>query len=160
MTLRTGLVMALAVLVVDQALKLFALHAGHGAPVAPVPPGTMRVAFGLVLNPGVFFGMVLPEGANGQEVLVMVAVALAAVILVRMMNSRHLLLNLGRGAVIGGAASNALDRIRLGAVVDYVVLQRDDFVIVFNLADVAVVFGAALLLGGAAFYTLTGRWSR
>jgi signal peptidase II len=79
---------------------------------------------------------------------------------VRMMNSRYLLLNLGRGAVIGGAASNALDRIRLGAVVDYAVFQRQGLVVAFNLADIAVVLGAAVLIGGAAFYTLTGRWTR
>jgi signal peptidase II len=43
----------------------------------------------------------------------------------------------------GGAAGNLIDRIRLGAVVDYIDVH---FWPVFNVADLAVTTGAALLM--------------
>lgn len=54
----------------------------------------------------------------------------------------------GLGLVVGGASSNVLDRIRLGAVVDVLSVLRWRVV---NLADVALVVGA--LLVGVATWT-------
>ena len=44
---------------------------------------------------------------------------------------------LGYGFLLGGAAGNGLDRLRLGAVVDFLQLEPINFPI-FNLADVAI----------------------
>lgn len=46
-------------------------------------------------------------------------------------------------AIIGGGIGNLIDRIRLGYVVDFIILFPFDFI--FNIADVGVVIGAILL---------------
>jgi signal peptidase II len=107
-----------------------------------------------VFNPGIVFGAVLPT-ADSRLVVIVMAATIASVVLVRMMRSRRLLLNLARGAVVGGAVSNIIDRVQIGAVVDYLVVHTGPQVrFVFNLADVAIIAGALLLFAGAAAYAL------
>lgn len=157
MTLRAGLLVALAVLLLDQGLKLWALQ-GSGLPLHGhiLLLGGPEAGLGLtlVLNPGIVFGMVLPVGGQGHLLIVLLAAMVAGVVLVRMVRSRRLLLNLARGAVVGGAASNVADRVRIGAVVDYLAVHRGRTAVVFNLADIAVLLGAILLLAGAAAYAV------
>jgi len=50
---------------------------------------------------------------------------------------------LGAGLVAGGAAGNLIDRVRLGSVIDFIDLRIWP---VFNMADVAVCIGAAILV--------------
>jgi signal peptidase II len=58
---------------------------------------------------------------------------------------------LALGLIIGGALGNAIDRLAYGAVADFVLLHLETAGgrfnwYVFNLADVAIVAGVALLL--------------
>lgn len=53
------------------------------------------------------------------------------------------LVRIGIGAAIGGATSNLLDGLRRGAVIDFIDVG---FWPIFNLADIAIVFGIALAL--------------
>ena len=53
----------------------------------------------------------------------------------------------GLVVALAGAASNLWDRVRRGAVVDFIALGRWP---TFNLADVAIVAGVALTLGAVA----------
>ena len=55
--------------------------------------------------------------------------------------------HVGLGAALGGATSNLLDRLRRGAVIDYIDVG---FWPVFNLADAAIVLGVAVALGSMA----------
>jgi signal peptidase II len=156
MTRGAGLLMAFAVLLLDQALKAWALGGlprDSLVPLLGAPESGLSAM--LVLNPGIVFGTVLPIG-DAPNLLVQVLVALVAVtLLVRIARSRRLVLNLGRGAVVGGAVSNLLDRLRHGAVVDYLVIRRGDGGFAFNLADLAVVSGILLMLGWVVAYILT-----
>ena len=54
----------------------------------------------------------------------------------------------GSALLLGGAAGNWLDRVRLGSVVDFF-----DFRIwpVFNIADIAIVLGVGLILYDVLF---------
>jgi signal peptidase II len=51
--------------------------------------------------------------------------------------------SVGFGVAVGGATGNMVDRMRQGAIVDFIAIGRWP---VFNLADVAIVLGIALVL--------------
>jgi signal peptidase II len=159
MSLPAGLSVAAATLALDQALKTWARLGGvaeHGyAPLAEA--AGIGLGLTLVMNPGIVFGMVHTGGERHLPVIVL-AFTITSLVLVRMVRSRRILLNLARGAVVGGALSNVADRVRLGAVVDYLVVHTGAQVrFVFNLADLAIIGGALLLFAGAAAYALAAR---
>jgi signal peptidase II len=148
--LRTGVITALVVLVLDQLTKLwllFVFDIAHKGAVAVTP------FFDLVLgmNPGISFGWFQNEGALAQIVLLTIKVVAVIVLAVWMARSRTLLATLALGLIIGGAIGNAIDRFTYGAVVDFALFHvgtgenRWEWY-VFNLADVAIVAGVAALL--------------
>ena len=57
--------------------------------------------------------------------------------------SRHPVLPVALGLVIGGSISNLVDRVRLGRVTDFLDLESWP---AFNLADTFIVVGVAILL--------------
>ena len=101
----------------------------------------------LVWNRGVSFGMFNSGGAFAPWLLSGLALAVVVGLLVWLKRSDQLLTGLGLGLVIGGAFGNLIDRIRFGAVVDFL-----DFHLAgwhwpaFNLADAAICVGAVLML--------------
>lgn len=56
---------------------------------------------------------------------------------------RNGLASVGFGVAVGGATGNMLDRMRQGAIVDFIAIGRWPL---FNLADVAIVLGVGLVL--------------
>ena len=65
---------------------------------------------------------------------------------------RTALVALALGAVVGGAVGNVIDRLRFGAVVDFVDAHAWDWHwYVFNVADAAIVCGVGVLLADALF---------
>ena len=101
---------------------------------------------GAFLNMGEKHGKVLTFLVT---VVFLVLVFLAALV---WRSERRELLKLGYSLMIGGAASNLLDRYRYGYVVDYFSFKKLPKV-VFNLGDMAIFLGA-LLVG--MFSALTG----
>ena len=78
------------------------------------------------------------------RLLLMVWVLAAASILVLVHQRSYFegtIAQVGLGLALGGAASNLVDRLRLGQIVDFIDLR---FWPVFNLADVAIVAGVLL----------------
>jgi signal peptidase II len=71
------------------------------------------------------------------------AVLMAAVVLIYGVNGHDVLIPIGIGLMIGGAAGNVLDRVRRGAIVDFIAVGPWP---VFNLADAAIVVGVGLVL--------------
>jgi signal peptidase II len=122
-----------AVAVLDQATK--ALAAATLAPGDPVPL-LFGIDLNLVRNTGVAFGVL--AGAGDGPILVVTAVAVAALLAFFVARAQRPLLWLPVGMVLGGAAGNLLDRLRLGAVVDFI---DPTFWPAFNLADTAIVLG-------------------
>jgi signal peptidase II len=148
--LRPGIIAALAVLVLDQASKLwllFVFDIGHRGAVRVTP------FFDLVLawNPGISFGW-LQNDSQLVQIGLMIIKAVAVIILaIWMARSRTLVATVALGLIIGGAIGNAIDRFAYGAVVDFALfhLQIGGNTFnwyVFNLADVAIVAGVAALL--------------
>ena len=101
-----------------------------------------------VLNPGAAFSFLADAGGWQRWFLVLVGIAVSIVLawwLRRGVASR--LEAAAYVGLIGGALGNVIDRLRLGAVVDYLDLHwRGMYWPAFNLADILVVGGAGLLV--------------
>ena len=141
-TRTTGLAGTVAALGADQATKAV-VNANSAALAGGVPvfPG-----FNLVFlrNDGVTFGMM---GGVPWWALAVLALAIVVWLAVLMARATGRLEALAYGLVIGGALGNVVDRLRFGAVTDFLDFYvRDWHWPAFNFADVAVVSGVGLLL--------------
>jgi len=153
--LRTGILVAIATLILDQASKLWLLYvfdiARRGA-VAVTP------FFDLVLawNTGISYGWFSDSGPTGQIILLAIKAVAVLALAVWMAKSDTRLAIVALGLIIGGAIGNAIDRLAWGAVVDFALLHveiagKTYNWYVFNLADVAIVAGVAALLYDSFF---------
>jgi signal peptidase II len=140
---RPALILALIVFALDQASKEVILAVADALPRAVLP------FFNLVLvwNPGVSFGMLGGDQATEPWILVGLALVITVGLLIWLVRERDRGTALAIGLVLGGAIGNVIDRLRHGAVVDFL-----DFHVAgyhwpaFNLADSAIVVGALLLV--------------
>lgn len=146
---RLGLIVALLVFAADLATKEWMLSLIFDPPRRIELTGFFNLT--PVWNRGVSFGLFAGHQEWVPWILSAVAVAVAAGLLVWLRRARHPLLAVALGAVIGGALGNVVDRLRFGAVVDFL-----DFHIsgyhwpAFNIADAAISLGVAMIL----FYEL------
>ena len=145
-----GLIVALFVIVADQAAKAWVLSffAGHeGAPVVAV-----TAFFNLVLtgNRGVSFGLFNNSDAMNTAVFTVLAAIIVVALLVWLRRAANPLIRLALGLIIGGALGNVIDRLARGAVVDFLDFHLGTWHwFAFNVADAAICLGvAALLLDG------------
>jgi signal peptidase II len=124
--------------VADQATKLLvASQLALGEEIAVGPWFSIH----RVENSGIAFGL-FPTATSAVIVLTTVVVAWMVVFFARSA-ARHPVLPIGLGLVLGGSVSNLLDRVRLGAVTDFLDVR---FWPAFNLADTFIVVGVAVLL--------------
>jgi signal peptidase II len=147
-TLKDWLGSAFALVVVDQIVKVLALQSLSSGQVVEVTPFFNLV---LVYNPGAAFSFL--AGASGWQREFFVGVALLASGWITWMLSRHcgrILFCVALTLVLGGAIGNLIDRLWLGAVIDFL-----DFHVLgyhwpaFNVADSAISIGAVLLVWDA-----------
>jgi signal peptidase II len=122
-----------------------------------LPPGGYEVLpfFNLahVWNPGVSFGMFNEGGDFRIIALSAFALALCVILGVWIRRTSHRPLALAIAAVIGGALGNVIDRIRFGAVVDFLDFHIGDWHYpAFNVADSAIVLGIAFILFDSLFW--------
>ena len=134
--MRAGLVL-LAVLVVDQAVKALVTSSLDRGETRDIVLGIKLVN---VRNTGVAFGQ-LQDG--GVIVSVFIALALFALVVYFTRRAGRPLIWLPTGMLLGGALGNIVDRIREGAVVDFVKLP---YWPAFNVADAAITIGVVMLL--------------
>lgn len=97
-------------------------------------------------NPGINFGL-FDMGAGGQWLLIALALAIILGLLFWLRRSGGWLRAIGVGAIIGGALGNVWDRVKFGAVADFLNVTCCGLAnpYAFNIADAAI-FGGALLL--------------
>lgn len=124
----------------------------------PVVVHRDHLRFKYVENPGAAWGIFggLPDG---MRVPFFVAVSCAAVGFIlhffRRISERHRLLQVALALVLGGALGNFVDRILRGYVIDFIDLHwRNDPRLhwpTFNVADIAISVGVALLLSQTFF---------
>ena len=155
MSLRLGLPIAAAILVADQASKWWILEVARLPEVGHIPllaAGPLGLDLTMVWNRGVTFGLLTGDGAWNHIILAVLAVAIAGFLLRWMVRAENRVTAVALGAVVGGAVGNVIDRVRFGAVVDFVDAHGWGWHwYVFNLADAAIVCGVLALVADALF---------
>ncbi len=148
--LRFGFLIAGGVFVVDQASKWWIVE------TVMKPPRLIEVApfFNLVMgwNRGVSFGLLSSHAEAAAWGLVALALAISAGLVYWLARVEKRFLALAIGLVIGGALGNVIDRIRYGAVADFLDFHAFGYHWpAFNAADTAISVGAALIVVDALF---------
>ena len=146
--MKVALPTALLIFFLDQLIKRWALaRLELGAPV-PVLDDIFHLT--LVLNPGVAFGFlstVEPAWRWLVGFLSLVALAVLGSLAVRLLPDGNWLTAAALGMIFGGAVGNLLDRVRFGAVVDFLDFHwRGYHWPAFNLADSGITVGVAVLV--------------
>jgi signal peptidase II len=136
---------AFAMLGLDQLTKHWALLSlgAVGTTIKLAGP----VDLTLVFNRSNAFGLIPDCGEFSRWALTALSFDIAAILLGLMLRQSTSIVNaFGFAFISAGALGNALDRLRLGAVVDLFDASKLQFVWVFNVADVSIDLGIALIL--------------
>lgn len=134
------LLAALALVGVDQGLKIWAATALQPVGQMPLIPNVIGLRF--LLNDGAAFGML-----SGKQTFLQIitGVALAALLVYLLKKKPETKLEYAAYLLIfSGGVGNMIDRVLNGVVVDYIELLFMDFAI-FNFADILVCVGVGLL---------------
>ncbi len=136
------------VIVVDQFAKLLiAGRLGLGESV-PIIPGLVDLTH--VHNTGMAFGLLSSADIPFKSLVVTLlsVLAMGAVGFYALTSpASEKLTRVGLMLILGGAAGNIIDRVRLGYVVDFIdVFYRGSHWPAFNVADSAICLGVGLLL--------------
>jgi len=141
------LLLSAAVVLADQLSKAYvARHYGEFEFTRVLPIlDIMRMQ-----NVGAAFSLLASASGWQRWFFIALALAVSAGItfwLCRLPGSAGMLLRAGLALVLGGAVGNAIDRIRLGSVIDFIHFHwHQAYFPAFNLADSSITVGAGLLL--------------
>jgi signal peptidase II len=143
-----GLSVAALVLVLDQLSKWWIVaDVMNPLRILEVTPFFNIV---LVRNRGVSFGMFGGGGEWAPWLLTLVALAIGVGLTIWMLRARHVWVVVALGMIVGGAAGNVIDRLRFGAVTDFLDFHWGELHWpAFNLADSAITVGVVILLADA-----------
>lgn len=143
---RSGFAIAVIALLLDQGFKWWILKtydiASHGlVTITPFFDIT------LVWNKGISYGLFQQDSEVGRYFLIAIILCIIGVLMVWLTRASGYLMATAMGLVLGGAMGNVIDRLLYGAVADFFSFHFWGYNwYVFNLADVWVVAGAALLI--------------
>ena len=153
-----GLIAGLIVLAADQASKWWVLN------VLDLPELRQVVLLPvlnltMVWNRGVTFGLLNGLGAWGHVLLAILSLAVVGALGIWLRRAESAVVAVAIGAIAGGAIGNVIDRVRFGAVVDFIHAHVDSpwgelSWYVFNVADAAIVCGVAALIIDSQFSRL------
>lgn len=145
--------LAVAFVAVDRATKAWVMATlAQTGGTLEVLPGV--VGFRFAANTGAAFSL-----GEGMGWLFVALAAAAAGVVAWYLAAEPVLSWLevaGLGMVLGGAVGNAIDRVALGYVVDFIACEFIDFP-VFNVADIGVTVGVALALVGFLLFNPANR---
>ena len=143
-----GLAVAALMFALDQLIKWSVGHAVRLTMEGDVREFLPIFAVRLVYNRGVSLGLLHADTGTMRWALVALTGAIAIGVLVWMWREKNRVDQVALGAVLGGAAGNILDRVRLGYVIDYADLHFGEWrpFLVFNMADAAITLGVLVLL--------------
>lgn len=142
-----ALALAVATLALDQFSKWLMLEKIL-SPEHPVIEVSSFFNVVLVWNSGVSFGMfaVLRQ----PLLLTGISVVIVGILLIWLMKNSSKLIAAALGCVIGGAVGNMIDRLRFGAVTDFLDFHLGHYHWpAFNIADSAIFIGVVLLFSSS-----------
>jgi signal peptidase II len=143
---KLGLIAALTTLVLDQTTKLYGLFVIDLPVREPVRLAPFLDLI-VVWNRGISYGLFQQHSDLGRWILIAVSLAAALGLSVWIHRTPSKMLAVSLGLIVGGAIGNAIDRLALGAVFDFIHLHVGSFSwYVFNVADAAIVAGVVGLL--------------
>ncbi len=144
--LPNGLSIAVAVLVIDQITKWFALtQLMPYRPLDVLPMVNLTLAF----NTGAAFSLLADSGGWQRWALSAVAVGVSMYLVgwLRGLGVSERLQITGLGLILGGALGNLADRLARGAVIDFIDVHYQGWHWpAFNIADSAITLGVAAVL--------------
>lgn len=141
----TAFAIALAVILADQLIKQWILY-GLKLPEIGTMPVLGPFHLTMVWNQGVSFGLFRGEADWVRWALAGFSLVVAIILGVWARKVDRPLLGFAIGLVMGGAIGNLIDRVRFGAVADFLDFKALYFPWVFNVADSAISIGVVLLL--------------
>ena len=147
MMLRRGLAAAALAVVLDQISKWALLQHFHELGcVLHRESVTFFLDLVLTCNTGVSFGMLNQIGVS-SALFAIAASAIVIVLVLWLRRVRTTFLAIAIGLIIGGAIGNVIDRLRFGAVIDFLYFHVGAWYWpAFNLADSAICLGVAAML--------------
>jgi len=144
---------ALVITALDQVVKRVVVHAMEMGQSIDVVGSVVRLT--RTSNTGGAFGLL--RGRGNWFIAVSFVAALAIAVLAKHLAKVRRVERLAFSLILGGAVGNLIDRIRIGAVVDFIDVGGSGYRWpAFNVADSAITIGVTLLaislvfLGGAA----------
>ena len=141
--LGSGSSIAMLVIALDQLVKWWVVVELMQPPRVIELTGFLNLV--MAWNHGISFGLF--SGAAMPLILVGVAVAVVAALVVWLARAEHLGMVVSLGLVIGGALGNVVDRLRLGAVADFIDVHIGAWHWpAFNVADSAITIGVTLIV--------------
>ncbi|MFY9555917.1 MAG: signal peptidase II [Blastocatellia bacterium] len=138
------LFIALVVMTLDQVTKYWVSIKLREGEEIEIIRGFFKLSY--TENPGIAFGML--NNGNVKWLLVTVSVAAIVVVIYYMKRTSvsNTLLLWSLSLLAAGICGNLIDRIRLGRVIDFILIYYRDYQWpVFNVADTAITIGAALM---------------
>ncbi|HVK42466.1 MAG TPA: signal peptidase II, partial [Phenylobacterium sp.] len=137
----TAYALAAFVIVADQLSKHWILFV-YDLPARFSVPIAGPFSLTMVWNRGVSFGLFRADADLIRWLLAAFSIIVAIMLAVWARKAERPFMAVGLGLVIGGALGNVIDRIRFGAVADFLDFQRLGFFPwVFNVADSAITVG-------------------
>jgi signal peptidase II len=141
----TGLLLVVMVTLADQATK----YAMMEMLLSPHRQIDIAPFFNLtpVWNKGISFGLLKAQEKSGVYLLLLVAFAVSALLIRWLIHAQGYWQACSIGLILGGALGNIIDRVRFGAVFDFLDFHLYGYHYpAFNLADMCIVAGVVMML--------------
>ncbi|MBE6606169.1 MAG: signal peptidase II [Ruminococcaceae bacterium] len=138
-----SLLIIVTAVILDHATKTFAMLCLKDTSLVSVDLINGVLSFTYHENRGAAFGMLANNRWVFMTVSIISIIAILAYLIFYKENSYTVLASLA--LIAGGGIGNMIDRIKLGYVIDFIYFELIDFP-VFNIADICVTCGAALLI--------------
>lgn len=139
-----AVVVAVATVILDQVTKAAVVGGMDLNERSPVFGTFLRLTY--IKNSGAVFGMM--KGASTYFTFFSIIAAAVLVVVLIIARRASTLVRVSLGLVLGGAVGNLIDRLRFGAVVDFLDVGISESVRwpCFNVADSAITVGVFLLI--------------